>query len=46
MLNKIRIVELFKKPLSITYKGKEKKYYQLKFKKLLVYKKLKKVKTQ
>ena len=44
MLNKIKIVELFKKLLSIAYREKN-IYYQLKFKGLLVYKKLKKVKT-
>ena len=26
MLNKIKIVKLFKKPLSIVYKGKKKEY--------------------
>ena len=44
MLNGIKMVELFKKLLSIVYRGK-KKYYQLEFKELLVYKKLKKVKA-
>ena len=44
----IKIVELFKKPLSVAYKGKKKKkiYYQLGFKKLVAYKKLKKGKAQ
>ena len=32
MLNRIKMVELFKKPLSITYRGKKKLYYQLKYK--------------
>ena len=42
MLNKIKIVELFKELLSAAYKGKKRIYYQLGFKGLVVYKKLKK----
>ena len=45
MLNEIKIVKLFRKLLSIVYRGKEKKYYQLKFKGLIAYKKLKKRKA-
>ena len=44
MLNRIKIVELFKKLLSIVYK-KRKKYYQLKFRELPIYKKLEKGKA-
>ena len=43
MYNKIKIIKLSKKPLSIIYKGK--KNYQLKFKELIAYKELEKVKT-
>ena len=42
MLNKIKIVKLFKELLSIVYRGKENKYYQLGFKGLTAYKKLRK----
>ena len=43
MLNRIKIVKLFKKKLlSIVYRGEKKIYYQLKFKELTVYKELKK----
>ena len=35
MLNKIRIVELFKKPLSIAYRGEEKKLLLTKIKKII-----------
>ena len=45
MLNRIKIVKLFKKLLSVVYKGK-KKYYQLEFKELITYKKLKKIKAE
>ena len=38
MLNKIKIVKLFKKLLSIIYREKN-IYYQLKFKELVIYKK-------
>ena len=44
MLNKIKIVELSKEPLSIVYREK-KMHYQLKFRGLVLYKKLKKVKA-
>ena len=44
MLNRIKIVELFKKPLPVVYRGR-KKYYWLKFKELAAYKKLKKGKA-
>ena len=47
MLNKIRIIKLFKKLLSIIYRKKEKKKkrnYWLKSKELTVYKKLRKEK--
>ena len=42
MLNKIKIVQLFRELLSIAYKGKIYIYYWLKFKGLSVYKKLRK----
>ena len=45
MPNKIKVVKLSKKLLFVVYKRKEKKHYQLKFKGLLIYKELKKVKT-
>ena len=45
MLNKIKIIKLFKELLFIVYKENKRIYYQLKFKKLAAYKKLKKVKA-
>ena len=45
MLNRIKIVKLFKKLLFIVYRGKKKLYYQLGFKELTVYKELKKRKA-
>ena len=39
------MVKLFKKLLSIIYKEKKRIYYQLKFKGLVAYKKLKKIKA-
>ena len=40
MLNKIKIMEVSRELLSIVYKGKEKKYYQLEFIRLVAYKEL------
>ena len=45
MLNKIKIVELFRELLPIVYKKKKNIYYQLGFKGLLIYKELKKIKA-
>ena len=45
IFNRIKMMELFKKPLFIAYKEKKRIYYQLKFKKSAVYKKLEKVKA-
>ena len=45
MLNKIKIVKLFRELLFMVYRGKEKKYYQLKLKKVVLKKELKKVKA-
>ena len=45
MLIGIKIVELFKKLLPMAYKKKKKIYYQLKFKELIAYKELEKVKA-
>ena len=45
MLNKIKIVELFRELLPVAYKGKKRIYYQLRFKGLTAYKKLEKVKA-
>ena len=45
MLIGIKIVELFKKLLPVAYREKKYIYYWLKFKKLTVYKKLKKGKA-
>ena len=46
MLIGIKIIKLFKKLLSIVYKEKKRIYYQLGFKELTAYKKLKKGKAQ
>ena len=45
MLNRTKIVKLFKELLSIAYKGKIYIYYQLEFRGLAVYKKLEKKKS-
>ena len=45
MLNKIKMVKLPRKPLSIAYKKKKKRNYQLKPKKLILKKELRKIKA-